>query len=160
MASWRDVTAAAPDLAAEVRSRFEATGLGLLATIKKDGGPRISGIEPFFTDDELWLGSMPDSRKAADLGRDPRLALHSATEDKDVKQGDAKVNGRAVLVEDEETFEAFRTAFRERHGGVPDGPFPLFRVDVTDVSILRPAGDHLDIRWWNEREGARQVDRY
>ena len=160
MASWREVTAAAPELAAEVRSRFEASGLGMLATLRKDGGPRISGIEPFFTDDELWLGSMPDSHKANDLQRDPRLALHAATVDKEVKEGDAKLNGRAVLVTDEETFEAFRTAFAEAHGGVPEGPFPLFRVDVTDVSMLKPAGDHLDIRWWNETSGTRQVDRY
>ena len=160
MASWRDVTAAAPELAAEVRTRFEATGLGMLATLRKDGGPRISGIEPFFTDDELWLGSMPDSHKANDLQRDPRLALHAATVDKEVKEGDAKLNGHAVVVTDEATFEAFRTAFAEAHGGAPDGPFPLFRVDVTDVSMLKPAGDHLDIRWWNERDGAQQVDRY
>jgi general stress protein 26 len=160
MASWREVTAAAPELAAEVRTRFEATGLGMLATLRKDGGPRISAIEPFFTDDDLWLGSMPDSHKAADMLRDPRIALHAASVDKDVKEGDAKLNGRAVLVTDDETFEAFRAAFREAHGGVPDGPFPLFRVDVTDVSMLQPAGDHLDIRWWNERTGAGQVDRY
>ena len=152
--------AAAPELAAEVRSRFEATGLGLLATVKKDGGPRISGIEPFFTDDELWLGSMPDSHKAADLQRDPRLALHAATVDKDVTEGDAKLNGRAVLVEDDQTFEAFKAAFAERHGGVPEGAFPLFRVDVTSVSMLKPAGDHLDIRWWSEGGGLQQVDRY
>jgi hypothetical protein len=43
---------------------------------------------------------------------------------------------------------------------VPDGRFPLFVVDVESVSLLVPAGDHLDIRWWNERDGARQVDRY
>jgi general stress protein 26 len=160
MTSWREVTAAAPELAAEVRTRFEATGLGMLATLKKDGGPRISAIEPFFTDDELWLGSMPDSHKAADMQRDPRIALHAASVDKNVKEGDAKLDGRAVLVTDTETFEAFRAAFAEAHGGVPDGPFPLFRVDVSGISMLKPAGDHLDIRWWNERDGAQQVDRY
>lgn len=160
MASWREVTTAAPELTAEIRARFEATGLGMLATVRKDGGPRISAIEPFFTDDELWLGSMPDSHKAADMQRDPRVALHAATVDKNVKEGDAKLSGHALLVEDEETFEAFRTAFSERHGGVPDGPFPLFRVDVTSVSMLKPAGDHLDIRWWNTQDGLRQVDRY
>jgi general stress protein 26 len=160
MASWREVTAAAPELAAEIRTRFEATGLGMLATVKKDGGPRISGIEPFFTDDDLWLGSMPDSHKAADMQRDPRVALHAATVDKDVKEGDAKLSGRAELVTDDETFEAFKAAFTERHGGAPEGKFPLFRLDVTSVSMLKPAGDHLDIRWWNERDGERQVDRY
>jgi hypothetical protein len=160
MATWREVTAAAPELAADVRSRFDATGLGLLATLRKDGAPRISGIEPFFTDDEVWLGSMPGARKEADLRRDGRLALHSATADKEVKDGDAKVSGRAVAVDDDATFEAFVTGFRAKNGYAPEGRFPLFRVDVSEVSILRPAGDHLDIRWWSEKGGLRQLDRY
>ncbi|MEY2569172.1 MAG: hypothetical protein QOE35_3701 [Actinomycetota bacterium] len=160
MATWREVTAAAPELAVEVRARFESTGLGLLATLRKDGAPRISGIEPFFTDDELWLGSMPGARKEADLRRDGRLALHSATADKEVKEGDAKITGRGVPVDDDEAFEAFVTGFREQNGYAPEGRFPLFRVEVTEVSFLRPAGDHLDIRWWTERGGSEQLDRY
>ncbi|MDQ1374923.1 MAG: hypothetical protein QOJ09_2261 [Actinomycetota bacterium] len=160
MATWRDVTAAAPDLAADVRARFEATGLGFLATLRANGAPRISGIEPFFTDDELWLGSMPGARKEADLRRDGRLALHSASADKEVKAGDAKVAGRAIAVDDDATFAAFVSAFRDANGYAPDGPFPLFRVDVSEVSFLEPAGDHLDIRWWSESGGMRQLDRY
>src|ERR687886_3125309 len=105
MAAWKDVASSAPELAALVRARFEATGLGLLATLRRDGSPRISGIEPLFTDDELWLGMMPESRKADDLLRDPRFALHSATEDKQVTHGDARLSGRAVLVEDQATIE-------------------------------------------------------
>src|ERR687883_1376464 len=101
MADWSTVSAQVPELAARVRARFEATGLGLLATLRRDGSPRISGIEPLFTDDELWLGMMPDSRKATDLLRDPRFALHSATVDKQVTEGDARLSGEAVLVEDE-----------------------------------------------------------
>ena len=95
MASWEEVTAAAGGLADDVRARFEATGLGLLATLRKDGSPRISGIEPSFAVGEVWLGMMDGSLKALDLRRDPRLALHSATVDKEVKDGDARVTGRA-----------------------------------------------------------------
>src|SRR2546429_100973 len=102
MASWSEVESAAPELAERVRERFEATGLGLLATLRADGSPRISGIEPLFALDELWLGMMHGSRKAADLQRDPRLALHNATEDKQVTNGDARITGRAVEISDEE----------------------------------------------------------
>src|SRR5207245_11850 len=105
------VNAAAPDLAPLARARFEATGLGLLATLRRDGSPRISGIEPLFTSDELWLGMMPGSRKVTDLLRDPRFALHSATEDKQVTHGDARISGRALVVEDEPTMASFRRAF-------------------------------------------------
>src|SRR4051812_49049254 len=84
MATWTDIEADAPELAATVRARFEAHGMGLLATLRRDGSPRISGIEPLFALGELWMGMMPGSRKAADVVRDPRFALHSATTDKDV----------------------------------------------------------------------------
>lgn len=157
--NWGDVTAAAPELAAKVRTRFEAHGLAFLATIRKDGSPRISGIETLFGEGELWLGSMPDSWKAKDLLRDPRLALHSASADKMVQNGDAKLAGAAVHVEDEETFERYRKASGAAEG-LSLGGFHLFRVDVTEMSHLAPAGDHLNIEWWSESGGYRQRDRY
>src|SRR5919199_5659869 len=110
MTSWSDVVSAAPELAALVRARFEATGLGLLATLRRDGSPRISGIEPLFALGELWLGMMPGSRKATDLLRDPRFALHSATVDKQVSAGDAKLAGWALAVQDQASLERFARA--------------------------------------------------
>ena len=157
--NWRAVADAAPELAAKVRARFEAHGLALLATLRKDGAPRITAIETLFGEDELWLGMMPGSLKAKDLLRDPRLALHNATTDKMVQDGDAKISGAAVVVEDEPTFDRYRRA--SGGGGDPAfGSFHLFRVDVQQMSYLAPAGDHLDIEWWTERGGYRQVDRY
>lgn len=160
MASWSDVLSAAPELANDVQARFEAHGLALLATIRRDGFPRISGIEPLFALDELWLGMMPGSRKAEDVLRDPRFALHSATVDKQVTEGDAKVTGRAVLVHDAETFGRFLQAF-EAHNGYapPPGPFPLFRADVAEVSMVQPSGDHLNIDWWREGSEVVRVER-
>jgi Pyridoxamine 5'-phosphate oxidase len=161
MAAWRDVATAAPEVAALVRRRFEATGLGLLATLRRDGGPRISGLEPLFTDDELWLGMMPGSLKVADLVRDPRFALHSATIDKQVTEGDARVSGRAVLVEDEPTKAQFRAAFKDHTGtDIPPGDFMLFRADVSELSTIQPGGDHLNIDHWREGQPPRRVERY
>jgi hypothetical protein len=149
MPSWSQVLDAAPELARDVQARFDAHGLGLLATLRRDGSPRLSGIEPLFANGELWLGMMENSRKAADLMRDPRFALHSATTDKQVAEGDAKLAGRAVLVSDKETFARYLQTFPQDTGGeLPPEPFPLFRADVSEISWLRPAGDHLDIRWW------------
>jgi hypothetical protein len=160
MASWSDVTRAAPELARGVQARFEATGLGLLATVRRDGSPRISGIEPLFALGELWLGSMADARKGADLRRDPRFALHSATTDKDVAEGDAKIAGRAVLVDDPATAARFVEHFGAETGRAPEaGTFDLFRADVGAISTLRPAGDHLDIDWWDDSSGLHHVDR-
>ena len=159
VASWAEVEAAAPELAGRVRTRFERHGLGLLATLRRDGGPRISGIEPLFAG-ELWLGMMDRSRKGADLRRDPRLALHSATEDKNVAEGDAKVSGRAVLVDDPGDLARFQAEFAAFTGyGPPPGPMDLFRVDVREVSFLRPGGDHLVIEWWRQGEPVQRVER-
>src|SRR5690349_13866837 len=94
MATWLEFTEAAPELASRVRGRFEATGLGFLATLRRDGSPRLTGVEPLFALDEVWLGMMPGSRKALDLRRDPRLALHNASTDKEVRDGDARITGR------------------------------------------------------------------
>lgn len=160
MASWAEVESMEPELAALVRRRFDAHGLGLLATLRRDGSPRISGIEPLFALGELWLGMMPGSRKAVDLLRDPRFALHSATIDKEVQDGDAKLSGRAIAVDDEPTIERYRDAFAARTGyRPPPGPFHLFRAEIIDLSTVHPAGDHLDIRWWREGAGAGRLDR-
>ena len=159
MASWSDVTSAAPELAATVKERFEATGLGFLATLRRDGSPRLSGIEPFFALGDLWLGSMDGARKAQDLLRDPRLALHSASVDKDVKDGDAKIAGRAEAIEDASVKAAVMAEFEARTGYAPDGPFHLFRVDVGEISFVQPEGDHLAIEWWREGGPVHRVER-
>src|SRR5215211_4225798 len=100
MATWTKTMEHAADLAAHARARIEGTGLALLATLRRDGYPRISGVEPFFEGDDLWLGMMPHSLKAKDLQRDGRLCLHNATVDKDVTEGDIKITGRAIEVDD------------------------------------------------------------
>src|SRR5207248_11650375 len=119
VATWNDVRKAAPDLSAAVQRRFDAHIHKTLATLRADGSPRISGQEASFRDGELWLGMMPDSRKAQDLLRDPRLALHSATVDPDMAGGDAKLSGQAAEVTDEETFDWFVGQEREEKGEEP-----------------------------------------
>ena len=159
MASWSEVEAAAPELAERVKERFESTGLGMLAKLRRYGSPRISGIEPLFALDELWLGMMLGSRKAADLQRDPRLALHNATEDKQVTNGDARISGTAIEITDEEAFEQFSSAFQGETGYAPPPPYHLFRVDVTELMFLKPGGDHLVIESWREGGEVKRTER-
>ena len=160
MASWKEFEAEAPELAGRVRAAFDAHRHKLLATLRRDGSPRISGIEATFADGELWLGMMPGSRKALDLRRDPRLALHSASLDPPEDDpagwpGDAKLAGRAVEVSD--------PALKERLAGgsaQPDDPH-LFRVEVAEVVHTRvgdPA-DHLVIELWRPGRGVRRMQR-
>jgi hypothetical protein len=161
MPSWKEVEAEAPEVALLARERIEAHGLGLLATLRRDGSPRLSGIEPLFALDELWLGMMDSSLKARDLQRDPRFELHNATVDKEVKDGDVRISARAIEVHDTETIDAMRKAFAGETGyEPPPGPMHLFKADVTRVVTLKPAGDHLDIASWTEDEGVKVVERY
>jgi hypothetical protein len=158
MASWEEIETAAPELAARSRASFDAHKHKVLATLRRDGSPRISGIEASFADGQLWLGMMPGSRKALDLRRDPRLALHSASvdppEDPSGWAGDAKLSGRAVEVDD--------PAMLERMGaGEEAGEAHLFRVDVAELVHIRvgePA-DHLVIGLWQEGRGLRIMRR-
>ena len=161
MASWNDVVDAAPELAKVVQGRFDATGLGLLATLRKDGFPRISGIEPEFALGEVWLGMMDKSLKAYDLRREPKLAMHAATIDKDVKDGDARITGRAIELGEGEAERVAWLDHRKAEGTyAPEDPFHLFRIDITEVMLLKPGGDHLVIERWREGDGYRSVKRY
>ena len=132
MVTWRDVEADAPAFAARVRELFQARKHKTMATLRADGSPRISGIETEIGE-ELTFGSMPASRKLADLERDPRLALHSPSVDPPEGDpgawvGEAKIAGRAV----------------------PTGDG--FKVDITEVALTYLDGG-LVIESWHPGRG-------
>jgi hypothetical protein len=143
VASWSEFEAEAPELAARVRARLDAHGHKTIATIRRDGAPRISGTETELSDGELWIGSMLDALKARDLQRDPRFALHSASEDPDVWTGDAKLAGVAEEV------------------SAPDATSHRFRLDLHEVSTvgLDEERKSLLIEVWNPGQGVRTIKR-
>jgi len=139
--SWTDIVAAHPELACRVRQCFAIRKHATLATLRRDGSPRISGIEVDFADDGLYLGMMPNSLKALDLRRDPRLALHSPTEDTPPDDpgswlGDAKIAGRATEV----------PGMDEAH---------RFALDILEVvhTTVSASGDRLVIESWHADRG-------
>jgi hypothetical protein len=154
--------AAAPELAASARERFDAGRHKVLATLRADGAPRVSGVEITFADGELWLGMMPGSRKGADLRRDTRMALHSSSPDPDDDHpsdwlGDAKVAGTAITQDDPEA----KARFAGTQAQMPPGAFELFRVDVAELTVIRVGTppDHLLIETWSTDGGIRRVER-
>ncbi|HZP27200.1 MAG TPA: pyridoxamine 5'-phosphate oxidase family protein [Dehalococcoidia bacterium] len=158
MANWLEFEDQGPRLADAVRGCFEASREATMATLRKDGSPRISGIETLFWRGDLWLGMMPGSRKVADLERDPRLALHSATGQAG-KTADAKLSGRAIAVQDTTTIEAFREEFRRSRGEAPDGPIALFLLDVEESVLTYVEGEELVIESWRAGERPRRRTR-
>ena len=162
MATWSEVEAAVPELAAVVRAAFDAHRHKVLATLRADGSPRLSGNEASFRGGDLWLGMVHRSRKALDLERDSRMELHSAPVDLELKLGDAKLAGRAVEVTDPEVIRRFAAASAEEHAGVePPAPFHLFRVDIGEVTLIRVGDppDHLVIESWSPAAGHRRTER-
>jgi Pyridoxamine 5'-phosphate oxidase len=149
MASWSEFTSAAPALADAIGARLAAHRHVMLATLRRDGSPRLSGIEARVWEGEMWLGMMTESMKGADLRRDPRLALHSAPIDLVLAAGDAKLNGVAVPA-DAETIDRFRASLAEEGTPPPEGPMDLFSVQFTDASLTRVDGEELVIDAWRE----------
>lgn len=155
MPSWSAFQSAAPELAAEAERLLGAHVHKTLATVRQGGGPRISGTEAQLIDGELWIGSMWQARKALDLRRDPRFALHSGSDDPPGWAGDAKVAGEA-----EEILDPARV--REINGEIADqGPTHLFRLDVREASTVTPNADGtaVVITSWTPGRGLQVVER-
>ncbi|GLY21784.1 pyridoxamine 5'-phosphate oxidase family protein [Micromonospora sp. NBRC 101691] len=148
MAWWSDLVDEEPDFAERVRARFAVRKHGTMATLRRDGSPRISGTEFQFEDGDLRVGSMPGALKALDLRRDPRVALHCPTEDTPEDDpgswdGDAKIAGIAHELPP------------------PEDGSHRFRIELTEVVLTRvgePA-DHLVIESWHPGQGLRRRTR-
>ncbi len=161
--SWAEVAAAEPALAASVLARFEATRHHVLATLRADGAPRVSGTEVIVHDGVLALGSMWLAVKARDLRRDGRFALHANPGDGSMEGGDAKVSGVAVELAGElaARIAASLPEMNEADPSTEPTPFHLFRLDLDQVVLSEV--DHerncMVIRsWWPDR-GVVTVDR-
>ena len=168
MTSWNDFAAAEPELAARAHGIISATTNCVLATIRADGSPRISGIDPFFRDGQLWIGSMPDSRKGADLRRDPRMALHGIPwESRKVKEGaadpgdgDVKLTGRAVPLADQaEGARILSEYFAEIGVDEPEEGGDLYTIDLETVVVVSVEGDQLVLDRWSATAGRKVIRR-
>jgi hypothetical protein len=164
VASWGEIEAEAPELAARARERLDAHVHKTLATLRRAGAPRVSGTEVIFHDGDLWLGSMPGALKARDLRRDTRFALLSGSDDPPDWAGDAKIAGRAEEIADPARRDA---VFAARVPG-PDEPADpdfgdahLFRLEIDELSVVRlnDARDGIVIDVWTAAGGLRRIER-
>jgi len=96
MAEWRDVEQGAPEIARLGIARLAAVPVAMLGTLRPDGSPRISPVEPYLVNGQLLVGAIAWSTKAADLRRDPRYVLHSVVTGPDSGEGELKLHGSVV----------------------------------------------------------------
>lgn len=137
MASWSDFAAAEPELAAAIRALLQqyGPGMGYLATMRADGGPRIHPVSPVVTDYGLFCFVI-DSPKRRDLERDGRYALHSYPPEE--SDDEAYVTGRAIPVQD----QAIVKRLAEALYASPLVNWRLFEFTVESAMLRRhgPAG--------------------
>jgi len=145
MATWQEIEKDAPEFADRVRACFQSGTNKTLATLRRDGSPRISGTELEFADGQVTLGMMPGSMKLLDVRRDPRVAIHSPTLEPPKNPsdwlGEAKLAARLVEI-----------------NPPADTPFPgsgYFRANITEVVLtyVGTPADHLVIESWHPGGG-------
>lgn len=146
MTAWREIEQDAPDFAARVRGRFEAGTNKTIATLRRDGSPRISAIELEFAGGEVTVGMMGGSMKLLDVRRDPRVAVHCPTleppkDDPSASPGDAKLAG---------TVAEIPPPADNPHEGAG-----FFRLDITEATLtyMGTPADHLVIESWHPGSG-------
>ncbi len=148
---WADFEAEQPRLAELGRKKLAQPGVVLVGTIRRDGAPRVSPVEPLLWRGDLWLSMGWETRKASDLRRDPRVLVHSIVTSPNGQEGEYKLRGRALLVEDRAVQGEFAREVSERLGWTPEvGKFHLFRVDVEDVTFIHwddATNDQFIARW-------------
>ena len=149
MTDWGTFRRSAPELAEVADARVGDADLILVGTLRANGWPRISPVEPLVVGDELYLGMMWQSRKALDLLRDPRCVVHSATADKAGTDGDVKVYGQAQAVGDADVKERYAQALEAKIGWRPEGEeWHLFAIDVLEVGYFAVREGGHDVRTW------------
>ena len=160
MVTWNEFAHGAPRIAEVFARRHKATAnLCLLATLRSDGYPRISPMEPRIFEGHLVLVGMPNTAKFRDLDRDPRFCLHTATVDPYVGDGDAKLWGKATNLQDDELHQRFAADLFEESGMDLRGQVfdPFYVADLTGASSLSIESGQLKIVIWRPGEQERVV---
>jgi hypothetical protein len=157
---WSEFAEDEPRLAELGRKRLIDPGVVLVGTIRGDGTPRISPVEPLLWERDLWLSMLLGSYKAADLHRDPRVLVHSIVTGRNGASGEYKVRGLTVEESSRQVQEGYAEQVRRRIGWDPvPGKFRRFRVDIGDVTFVRyeeASGDQFMTRWPRKREFVRR----
>lgn len=134
----------------------------MLGTLRPDGFPRISPMEPRFFEGQLWIGGLPGTAKFDDLVRDQRFTLHTATVDSQVTEGDAKVWGGVDDIHDDALHQRYAEALYDETGFDLRGRdfAHFFRADLVGGSSVSVGDGHMDVTMWHEGGDEHVVRKY
>jgi Pyridoxamine 5'-phosphate oxidase len=159
---WSEIEQYQPGLAALGSRRLVDPGVVLVATIRRDGTPRLSPVEPFVLDGAFWLSMMWGSKKAADLQRDPRILVHSVITSRNGDEGEFKLRGTAREEHDLAVQRHYAQAVARSLGWDPQpGRFHLFEVEAEHLTYIRydAADEYQHVAMWPPaREFTRRHD--
>ena len=145
--SWRKLETGAPEIAAAARELFAQGTVVLIGTLRKDGSPRISCVEPCIFEGELLLGMMWRSRKALDLLRDPRIVVRNTIWGSTGNEREVNLRGRAIEVTDDNARRRYREAVSET---IPweEPNYHLFSVDIETASLVEYGDGQQTVKLW------------
>lgn len=150
---WDEFARAAPELARLGEERFDEAGVVLAGTIRRDGSPRISPVEPYIVEGQLLLGMEWRTTKARDLLRDPRILVHNIISDRHGTGGEFKLRGRATDLQDAALRRRFEDDVEAKIGFRPAGSYHMFAVDIESAAFVIIENDQRRITKWDARGG-------
>lgn len=141
--SWRILETENPDLAAFGAARLH-NQVAYLATIKKDGSPRVHPMTPIIGAGHFFVFMEPTSPKGHDLMRDSRYSVHCSVSDTSGESGEFYASGNAHLIETAEQ----RAVAVQVCPYAPAERYILFELEIAQVvSTLYPDGKPVRTRW-------------
>lgn len=138
--SWKTFEEQAAELAEFVKTRLH-NKVAYLATIRKDGSPRVHPFTPIIGEGYFFVFMEPTSPKGHDLRRDGRYAVHCSVSDTSGESGEVIVTGTAKFIEDSEVrAQAVRVCPYQ-----PAERYILFELEIEHV-LITEYGDTGTIR--------------
>ncbi len=143
MGTWDQFGEAAPELAAFGEQQLRR-GVAYLATIRRDGSPRVHPVTPILGGGRLFIFMEPTSPKGKDLRQDARYALHSLIVDQSGSEGEFSVRGTATPMDD----RADRQVAIEAASYTPADRYVLFELGVEGaMSTVYAEGRPVRQQW-------------
>ena len=141
--SWKYLAGQQPELAAFGVERLNGR-VAYLATVRKDGSPRLHPLTPIIGQGHLFVFMEPTSPKGYDLQRDGRYAIHCSVSDTSGTSGEFVVTGRAHLIDDPE----IRPLAVSLAAYAPAERYILFEFDVESAASTIYPEDRPVRQFW------------
>ena len=145
--SWQLLQNQQPELAAFGAERLNGQ-VAYLATVRKDGAPRVHPMTPIIGEGHLFVFMEPTSPKGHDLQRDGRYAIHCSVSDNTGTSGEFIVTGRAHLIYDPE----LRALAVRLARYTPKERYILFEFDIETAASTVYPNDQPVRRFWKKNK--------